>query len=220
MCKFSIHPLGLLGLILLAACTPSAPSAAPHIVNVYASQAAGPWLADLYRCPSSAVIRLTDAQSADLALRLGEAPDPAAPAFQIGTDDVLVVVHPQVGIGSLTVDQVRQLYLGQVVDWKDLGGQDLPVQVWVYSEAEDLQQYFEKAVLDGRPVTSLARLASGVEDMSTEVGANPGSIGFVLHRSLTGGLKPAFTVGSVPVLAITSSQPQGAVRDLIACLQK
>jgi len=153
-------------------------------------------------------------------MRVGEPADLTSPAFQIGKDELLVAVHPQTGVGTLTVEQVRQLFSGQAVNWKDVGGGDVPVQVWIYSTDEDIQQIFNSTVLGGEPVTSLARLAVSAQSMSDSIGAQAGSVGVLLRRWKTGNTKEALVVATLPVLAITRSEPQGAVKDLIACLQK
>ena len=208
-------------LIFLTACAPATPLATPQVVKVYSTSSAQPWLTDLYNCSSaSVVINLTDSQSADILIRMGESAGLTTPAFQIGTDDILVAVHPQAGIGSLTIEQVRQLFTGQATNWKDVGGNDVPVQVWIYSPDEDVQQIFDNIVLAGQPVTSLARLAVSAQAMSDAIGANPGSIGVLTRRWKAGNTREALVVASAPVLVITKSEPQGAIKDLIACLQK
>lgn len=216
----SIFCLALTWVFLLVACAPTAPSATPQLVDVYASSAAGPWLDVLYHCPSPAIIRLSSPGAAELTLRLGAPADLSTPAYQIGTEDILVVLQPQVGVGGLTVEQVRQLFIGQITNWKEVGGNDLAVQVWTFSADEDVQQFFVNSTLDGQPVTSLARLAVSAQDMSDSVGNIPGSIGILPRRWKAGNTRDVFTAGSMPVLAIAKSDPQGAVRDLIACLQK
>lgn len=207
--------------LFLMACAPATPVATPQIVKVFVTSAAGPWLTDLYNCASaSAVINLSDSQSADISIRIGEPENLTMPAFQIGKDDILVAVHPQAAVGSLTIEQVRQLFTGQATNWKDVGGNDVPVQIWTYSSDEDVQQIFDKTVLSGQPVTSLARLAASAQGMSDSIGANPGSVGVLMRRWKMGNTREALIVASAPVLAITKSEPQGAVKDLIACLQK
>jgi ABC-type phosphate transport system substrate-binding protein len=163
---------------------------------------------------------VADPHAAQLVLRLGQPTSLIDPAYQIATEDILVVVHPQVGVGSLSGAQVRALFLGQVANWKEAGGNDLPVQVWVYAAGEDVQQIFQQTVLLGGPVTSLARLAVSAQDMSDSVGATPGSVGVLTRHWKAGNTREAFLAASVPVLAITPSQPQGAVQALIGCLQK
>ena len=223
-------------LIFLTACAPATPGATPQVVKVYSTSSTQPWLADLYNCAStSTVISLSVSQSADIMIRVGEPANLTTPAFQIGTEDILVAVQPQTGVGSLTIEQVRQLFTGQVTNWKDVGGNDVSVQVWTYSPNEDVQQIFDNTVLAGQPVTSLARLAVSAQTMSDSIGAQAGSVGVLTRRrqagnSSTGSPVPAAQAGqaarealivaSVPVLVITKSEPQGAVKELIACLQK
>ncbi len=205
---------------LASACGAPTPSATPQMVSVYATSAAYPWLNEVYKCAyPSVAVQLSDPGAAEISLRLGEPPGLSSPAFQIGSDDLLVVIQPQVAVGSLTIDQVRQLFSGQVTQWKDIGGADVPVEVWSYSPAEDIQAVFESVVMRDQPIVSLARLATSSQAMSDSVGSNPGSIGILPRRWKMGNTSAVFTVSSVPVLAIAQSPLPGAVRDLISCLQ-
>lgn len=207
--------------LFLTACAPATPAATPQVVKVYSTSSAQPWLTDLYKCASaSVVINLTDSQSADILIRVGESARLTTPAFQIGTEDILVAVHPQTGVGSLTIEQMRQLFTGQATNWKDVGGSDVPVQVWTYSSDEDVQQIFDNTVLAGQPITSLARLAVSAQAMSDSIGTQAGSVGVLTRRWKAGNTSEALVVASAPVLAITKNEPQGAVKGLIACLQK
>lgn len=212
--------LFLLFTFLLASCATPTPAVTPQAVTVYATSAVYPRLNDLYNCASSSVvIELADAQSADISLRLGEPADLSAPAYQIDSEDVLVVVHPQTGVGHLTLEQVRAIFLGQVTSWEEVGGDDLPVQVWTFAPEEDVARIFDQAVMNGQPVTSLARLAVSAQAMSDSVGTEPGSVGVLPRRWKAGNTRDVFLVASVPVLAITKSEPHGAVKELLACLQ-
>ena len=208
-------------LFILTACAPAAAEVTPQLVKAYVTSAASSRLPDLYNCSSSSsAIALSDAQSADITLRLGPSDGLSSPAFQIGTDDVLVIVQSQNSINSLTVDQVHAVFLGQVTNWKDLGGSDMPIQVWTYAQGEDVQQVFEQNVIENQQVTSFARLAVSAQNMLDSVAQDPNSIGFLPAAWVKGNVKNIYKVASVPLLAITRSEPQGALRELIACLQK
>ena len=211
----------LLFTFLFSSCAAPTPTVTPQVVNVYATSAASPRLNDLYDCASSssAVLELSDAQSADISLRLGEPADLSTPAYPIGSEDILVVVHPQTGLGQLTLEQVRAVFIGQVADWKEVGGNDLPIQVWTFAPDEDVARIFEQVVMNGQPVTSLARLAVSAQAMSDSVGTEPGSVGVLPRRWKAGNTRDVFLVAAVPVLALTKSVPQGAVKELLACLQ-
>ncbi len=206
---------------LLAGCGTPTPQTTPQLVNVYVSSAAYPWVNDLYNCtPTSAVINLSDPLSADVTMRLGVPDHLTTPGFQVSSEDILVIVHPQTGVLSLTLFQVRSIFLGQVVNWKDVGGSDLPVQVWSFSPDEDVQDLFSQTVMNGQPITSLARLAVSGESMVEAVGTNPGSVGILSRRLITSAVQNVFTVAKVPVLIITKSPPEGAISELISCLQQ
>ncbi len=97
-----------------------------------------------------------------------------------------MIVQSQNNIDNLTADQVHSIFLGQVTNWKDVGGSDMPIQVWTYAQGEDIQQIFEQNVMNNQPVTSLARLAVSAQNMSNSIANNAGSIGF-MPRSLETG---------------------------------
>ncbi len=73
--------------------------------------------------------------------------------------------------------------------------------------------------MNGQPVTSLARLAVSAQNMLDSIANNAGSIGFLPRSWETGNVHDVYKVASEPLLAITKSQPQGALKELIACLQ-
>jgi hypothetical protein len=190
------------------------------LVRVSVTSAAHPWLEGVYDCaPPTAVIALSDAASADMVLRLGEPQVLTAPAFEVGVDDLLVVVHPQSGVGTLTLDQTRRLFAGEYTNWSDAGGSDLAVQVWTFSPAVDIQAYFNRNVMQGRPVSSLSRLAVSAQHMSDSVGSTLGSIGLLPRRWKAGNTREALAISSLPVLALVEGQPQGALGQILSCLQ-
>jgi hypothetical protein len=211
----------LLVCLLLASCAPASPAVTPRLLSVYVTSAAYPRLGELYQCaPPSIVIRLADPARAQLSLRLGE-PDPlASPAYEVGTEDLLVVTHTQVGVGPLELDQVQQLFAGIVTNWKNVGGNDLPVQVWTYAAGEDVRQIFERRVMGGQPVSSMARLAVSSQAMSDEVGNTPGSIGYLARRWKAGNTRDVFGFATVPVLVVARTEPDSATKALIDCLQR
>ncbi len=206
---------------VLAGCVTPRADVPLDVVNVHSSSAAYPWLGDFYACASNTlVVRLSDPASAAINVRLGEPPDLSSPAYQIGVADIVVVLHPQNGVGALSEDQVQSVFAGQVTRWADLGGADLPVEVWTYSSGADIQQYFDRTVMHGRPVTSLAHLAATSQALSDAVGSLPGSIGVLPKRLETGNTRVALVLPSIPVLAIVRTDPQGGLRDLLSCVQQ
>ncbi len=215
--------LSVLIISLLAGCSPAATPTPKPVFRIFASSAVQPWLSDLYQCADQNNVLLSisnDPASADVSLRLGEMENLNSPVYKIDDEEILVVTHLQTGISTLTVDQVRAVFSGQVSNWSELGGSDVPVEVWVYSEDEDIQQVFDRAVMDGLPGTSLARLAVSSQYMSDSVGMNPGSIGFLPRRWKAGNTHETLMATTSPVLAITRPGIDEAIKGVLACLQK
>lgn len=205
--------------VILAGC--SSPVDTQRVpLTVHATSAAYPWLETAYNCtPSDAAMVLSDDPRADLLIRLGEPAQLVTPAYRIGTEELMIVTHPQAGVGALTASEVGALFSGQVSNWTQVGGSDLSVEVWAFDPTVDLQVELDRAVLHGRPVSSLAHLAVSSQHMSDSVGAVAGAIGLLSRRWKAGNTEEALVFSTVPVLAITSQPPAGPLARLIECMQ-
>jgi hypothetical protein len=183
------------------------------VVSVYATAAAQPWLADAYTCAEqqSIVIRLSDsASAADIVIRLGEPDNLSTPAYQIASEDLLIVTHRESPIQNLTIEQARALFSQGQAD----------VQLWVFASGEDVQEAFEREVMQGAGLSSLARLAASPQQMSDTLNAEKNAVGILPRHWKAGAVRDVFTLPGVPVLAITPSELPQAAREIIACLQQ
>jgi len=203
----------ILFLFLLTSCSTSAPPATPQVVSVYSTSAAQHWLDPLYACAGSfaVIARVDDSSSADIALRVGEPEFLASPAYQIDTEEILIVTHRQSPVQNLTLEEARALFAGQ---------DDPSVQLWVYASEEDIQQVFDQFVMEGRSVASSARLAVNPQQMSDTLNAESTSVGILPRHWKAGDAREVFLVATVPVLAITQSESQDVVQSILTCLQK
>jgi hypothetical protein len=214
-------------LLLLAACTPAIPASEP-LIRVQYSFAFQPWLTSLNDCATENTLdlelrsaNLQNTEIADLVFRLGQSDDLASPSYLIDTEDLLVIVNPRNPIRKLTADQVYALFTGQILTWEPVGGSNSPVKVWIYPPGEDIQQVFTKYVLEGTPPASLARMANSPVEMSQAVGLDIDAIGYITRSWMTENVAEAFLITSdLPILAITKSEPQGALSQILSCLQK
>jgi phosphate transport system substrate-binding protein len=70
----------------------------------------------------------------------------------IAIDGVAVVVNPSLNVPGLTVDQLQQIYRGEIANWSQVGGPDLPITPFsqrpedgdtgIFSAQDGLQQPF------------------------------------------------------------------------------
>jgi hypothetical protein len=196
--------------ILLVSCTAVTPSA-PQVVDIYATPSAQPWLEELYACALDASVALNmTAESPQIRLRLGEPEGWTGSVFQVGTEEIVIAANLQNPLGSLTLPQANEIFSGK-------GNPSM--QVWAYAAGEDIQKAFDRAVMNGRGVTSFARLAVNPSHMSGALTADVNAIGFLPRHWMTGEMKELFIATSLPVLALTPSEPEGIIRELIACMQ-
>ena len=204
----------LLSSFLLLSCSPSTPQTTPQLVTVYSTSAAQPWLSASYDCAAKQnnviIARVDDPFSANLVLRVGEPKAIASPAYQIDTEEILIVTHRQSPIQNLNLEGARALFAGQG---------DPSVQVWIYASEEDVQRVFDQFVMEGRSVTSSARLAVNPQQMSDTLVNESNTVGILPRHWKVGDVRDVYSVATVPVLAIPQSEPQGVIRELIACLQ-
>lgn len=205
--------LFLLSTFLFSSCSTSPPPATLQVITVYSTSAAQPWLEPLYACAKSSTVisRVADSSSADMILRVGEPEFLVSSAYQIDTEDILIVTHRQSSVQNLTLDEVRALFMGQG---------DASVQVWVYPSDEDVQEVFDQFVMEGRSVTPSARLAVNSQQMSDTLVNESNSVGILPRHWKVGDVREVYLIATVPVLVLTKSEPQGAIKELVACLQK
>jgi hypothetical protein len=214
--------------ILLTSCTNAPPTFKTEQFTVQYTSASIPWLANLYNCAGTNVIAdeqraadFLDLESANMVIRIGSPGTLDAFAYQIGTDDLLVIVNAKNPTRTLTAEQARELFSGQIQNWKAINGNDMPVQVWIFPAGEDVQEIFDQTVLAGSPVTSDAHLTTNPDEMAQAVGKDVSAIGIITGRWKTGNINSVYTAASsLPVLAITLSKPQGTLAHILACMQK
>ncbi len=198
---------------LISSCSNSTPPATPQVVTVYSTAAAEPWLHALYDCAQTSPIlsRVDNPSTAEIVLRVGEPRVLSSFAYQIDSEEILIVTQRQSPVQNLTLDQARALFAGQG---------DPSVKVWVYASGEDVQEVFDQFVMQGRAVTSSAHLATNPQQMSDTLVNESNAVGILPRHWKAGDSREVFSAATVPVLAITQNEPQDAIKELIACLQK
>src|SRR6185503_18495245 len=77
----------------ISSCSTATPAATPQIISVYSTAAAEPWLAALYDCAGTSPVlsRVDDASTADIVVRVGEPALLSSYAYQIDTEEILIV---------------------------------------------------------------------------------------------------------------------------------
>jgi phosphate transport system substrate-binding protein len=98
----------------------------------------------------------------------------------IAFDGIVVVTHPSNKVKNLTMDQVKQIFTGEVTNWKELGGEDLEIVVVSREDGSGSRDAFQEIV--GYTSGELVRtsiIASGNGNIKTTVATNKHAVGFI-----------------------------------------
>jgi hypothetical protein len=212
--------------LVFVSCVSAASPPQTEPLTIQYTFSAQPWLAIVYKCAGEIVINADlrpidylDITSVDMVMRIGGG-NPDSLAYQIGTDELLVVVNPMNPVLSLTPGEVIGLFTGSIQDWKSISGKDAPVEVWVFDAGEDIQRVFEQTALGGAPITSLAHLAPGPDQMSQAIANDINAVGILTRSLTTENIDGIYTIAPVPVLVLVLDGPSAQAIEITNCLQK
>jgi ABC-type phosphate transport system substrate-binding protein len=144
----------------------------------------------------------------------------------LGSDDLVVVVNPQNPVHNLTGSQLRNIFSGASRAWSAYSkGKTNPIQVWVYPTGNEIRQYFEDALAPLR-LNPSALLAPDPAAMRQAVAGDTSAIGYLPGRWVDSSVRQ-LSITDIselslpqPILAITPTEPQGAQKEWLLCLQR
>jgi phosphate transport system substrate-binding protein len=154
---------------------------------------------------------------------------PSLVIHTIARDGIAIVVHPDVGVDGLTLDQVRDIFSGAITNWSEVGGDDKAIVVVSREEGSGTRGAFEEMVMgkDGPVIVDTAILQPSNGALKTTVSTTEDSIGFLSFGYLDTSVKALAidgvdaTVenalnGSYPIVRplnmLTDGEPEGAVK--------
>lgn len=101
--------------------------------------------------------------------------------YIIAVDSILTIVSPENPVEALSVDQIAGLMSGRYTNWSQVGGADVPVNVYARPETSGTRSVFEGQILSasGESLSAEATIVASNEEMSDRVTLDPGGIGYV-----------------------------------------
>jgi phosphate transport system substrate-binding protein len=138
--------------------------------------------------------------------------------FTIALDSVAVVTHPDIQLPNLSVEQVRDIFAGEITNFGQVGGPDAPIVVFSHGEDSGTRGSFENLVMeyagDRKAITADARLVPSDIEMRELVASTPNSIGYLSFKTLDGSVWGVPIDGVEPVLAAVRNRSYPITRPL------
>jgi phosphate transport system substrate-binding protein len=100
--------------------------------------------------------------------------------------EVVALLAPGNPVRQLTALQLRDLLSGAIVNWRQIGGPDLPVQVILADELDGVRASLASGLMAGTTFVASAKIVERTPDIVALVVATPGGVGMLPRSTLRG----------------------------------
>ena len=112
-------------------------------------------------------------------------------------DGIAIIVHPDNPVSDLTLEQIAQLYTGEITNWKDVGGNDAQVVLIGREAASGTRDGFE-SITGTKDKCQYRQELTSAGDVITTVSQNPDAIGYASLASIKDSVKALNVDGVTP----------------------
>ena len=116
-------------------------------------------------------------------------------AITVAKDGIAIIVNPNNPVADLSVEQIAQIYTGEITNWKDVGGDDLEISRIGREAGSGTRDGFE-TITDTKEACKYNQELTSTGDVITTVAGNPNAIGYASLSAVKDSVK-ALTVGGV-----------------------
>ncbi len=118
--------------------------------------------------------------------------------FPFAIDGVAIAVNPANSVTSLSKAQVKDVFAGKITNWKELGGKDAPISLYVREDGSGTRETFEERALDKGTSVQSANVVNSNGAMKTAIAQDPNAIGYVGIGHLDDSIRGVTVDGMVP----------------------
>jgi len=142
----------------------------------------------------------------------------------VAVDSIVIITHPSNPISDITIDQLRGIYAGNINNWSELGGKDMPISLVARQEGSGTRGVFEDRLFGDQPAVlrSDALITDDNNSMAAAVNGDEGALGFVGY-AFQRGAKPVNLINecgiaSTPDAFSAKTEEYAFQRRLYTCL--
>ena len=126
---------------------------------------------------------------------------PSLVPHTIAFDSIAVVTHPGIKLGSLNVEQVKDIFAGEITNFSQVGGPDAPIKVITYQDGSPAKITFQDLVMEygevDKTITEAALVNETNEQVRSTLSETPNTIGYLPIRFLDESIQ-AIPIDNVP----------------------
>ena len=119
----------------------------------------------------------------------------------VALDGIAIIVNKDSKVEDLTVDQLKQMFTGEITNWKDVGGNDAEIVLIGREAGSGTRDGFE-SITDTKDACQYRQELTSTGDVINTVSQNPDAIGYA-SLSAVGDSVKALTVGGVEATEAT-----------------
>lgn len=98
--------------------------------------------------------------------------------YKVALDGLSVYVNAQNPVAPLSIEQLELIFTGKIRNWKEVGGNDLPVTVYSRENSSGTYEFFKENVLKGKDFAASAQTMPGTAAVLQAVANDPKGIGY------------------------------------------
>jgi phosphate transport system substrate-binding protein len=107
----------------------------------------------------------------------------------IGAYSVAVVVSPNNPVSNLTRQQVHDIFTGTIKNWKDIGGNDAPINIYIRNPISGTHLGFQELAVGTNAYATSAKSFTNYQGIIEAVAKDPNGIGYSSFNTAKKGAK-------------------------------
>jgi phosphate transport system substrate-binding protein len=128
---------------------------------------------------------------------------PNLQVFTVARDGIAIATHPDTELPTLSVEQVRDIFAGEITNYSEVGGPDAAIIVVSREEGSGTRAAFEELVMEHgeeKVITDKALLQQSNGQVRTTVSTTPNAIGYLSFGFLDDSTNPVPIDGVEPTV--------------------
>ena len=133
----------------------------------------------------------------------------------IARDGLAIVVNPENPLATLSIEQLRAVFAGRIVNWNEIGGKSGPVRPITREEGSGTRESFVRLVMGNERVSRRALTQESNGAVKELVKGDPAAVGYMSLGLVGKDLKSVAVEGTEPSVGNVLASRYNLVRPLL-----